>query len=105
MQLTNDAWFGKYSGPYQHFAQARVRAIEQGLPLVRSANTGISAVIDSKGRIVNSLGLGEPGFIDAPLPAADNPTVFSYFGDGPVIVLLVFVILLQNIMFFGRKMG
>ena len=70
VQVTNDAWFGTASGPYQHFAQARVRAIEQGLPLARAANTGISAMIDPHGRVVASLGLGETGYVDAALPAA-----------------------------------
>ena len=65
MQVTNDAWFGEASGPYQHFAQARVRAIEQGLPLARAANTGISAMVDPYGRVVASLGLDEAGFVDA----------------------------------------
>ena len=61
MQVTNDAWFGTASGPYQHFAQARVRAIEQGLPLARAANTGISAMVDPFGRVVASLGLARRG--------------------------------------------
>ena len=69
MQITNDAWFGEASGPYQHFAQARVRAIEQGLPLARAANTGISAMVDAHGRVVASLGLDEAGYVDAVLPA------------------------------------
>ncbi len=74
LQVTNDAWFGTYAGPQQHLAQARMRAIEQGLPLVRSANTGISAVIDARGRIVASIPLGQHGFVDAPLPMRRSPT-------------------------------
>ena len=79
MQVTNDAWFGEASGPYQHFAQARVRAIEQGLPLARAANTGISAMVDPFGRVVASLGLGEAGYIDAVLPAPLPPTAVRPF--------------------------
>ncbi len=88
--ITNDAWFGQDAGPQQHLAQERLRAIEQGLPMVRSANTGISAMIDGKGRIVRQLGLGEAGFIDAALPPALSPTLYSRLGDWPVLVLLIF---------------
>jgi len=77
VQLTNDAWFGTVSGPWQHLAQARVRAIEQGLPLARSANTGISAMVDPWGRVMDSLPLGVEGRIDATLPAARPITPYA----------------------------
>src|SRR5690606_37283961 len=80
LNVTNDAWFGASIGPYQHLHQARVRAAEQGLPLVRAANTGMSAVIDGYGRIVASLPLGERGVIDAQLPRVLAPTVFFRAG-------------------------
>lgn len=88
INLTNDGWFGLSTGPYQHLQQARWRAIEQGLPLVRSANTGISAVIDPLGRIVARLDLGIEGVVDSSLPAAIAPTVYARSGNLPVIILL-----------------
>ncbi len=89
LQITNDAWFGTFSGPYQHLQQAQFRAIEQGLPLVRVANTGISAVIDPKGRIVQSLPLGVAGFIDVAMPRAVSPTLYSRTGDWPIGVIVL----------------
>lgn len=88
MQITNDAWFGAFSGPHQHLAQARMRAIEQGLPMVRAANTGISALIDEKGRVLNALPLNEAGFIDVSLPRPKPATLYSHTGDLPVALLL-----------------
>ncbi|WP_425081433.1 apolipoprotein N-acyltransferase [Ruegeria arenilitoris] len=88
LQITNDAWFGTRSGPYQHLAQAQMRAIEQGLPMMRSANTGVSAMIDPLGRITQALPLGQAGFFDAKLPAPFVSTVYSRNGDVPVFVLL-----------------
>jgi apolipoprotein N-acyltransferase len=89
VNVTNDGWFGISSGPYQHLQQARTLAIAEGLPLVRAANTGISAVIDPVGRIVNSLPLGVEGVLDAPLPRAINPTIFVTLGDYVLILFLV----------------
>ncbi|MBS7696986.1 MAG: apolipoprotein N-acyltransferase [Chelatococcus sp.] len=81
LNLTNDAWFGMTAGPHQHFAQARLRAIEQGLPLIRAANTGISAVIDPYGRVTASLGLGQEGVVDARLPVALASTPYAQFSN------------------------
>mgnify|MGYP000188554099 CR=1 FL=1 len=67
LNVTNDAWFGMSSGPYQHFAMARMRAVEQGLPLIRVANTGITAYIDEYGRVKKKLALGEKAILDVPL--------------------------------------
>jgi apolipoprotein N-acyltransferase len=96
LQVTNDAWFGTLTGPHQHFAQARLRAIEQGLPLVRASNTGISAVIDARGRVATDtngepaiLGMGMAGVIDAPLPPALSMPPYARFGDWPLIALLI----------------
>ncbi|GAB4264454.1 MAG: apolipoprotein N-acyltransferase [Pararhodobacter sp.] len=93
VQITNDAWFGTRAGPFQHLAQARLRAIEQGLPLVRAANTGVSAVIDARGRLVAQLGLGEMGIVDADLPGARAPTPYARIGDTPWHLVLAVSIL------------
>lgn len=89
--VTNDAWFGSFAGPQQHLAIGRVRAVEQGLPLVRSANTGISAVIDGKGRVLASLPLNEAGAFDAALPPALPTTVYARLGEWPVFLVLGFL--------------
>jgi apolipoprotein N-acyltransferase len=89
VNVTNDGWFGMSSGPYQHFQQARVLAIAEGLPLVRAANTGISAVIDPLGRIVKSLPLGVEGVLDAPLPRPLAPTIYAHFGNYVLILFLL----------------
>lgn len=88
LQVTNDAWFGKLSGPFQHEAQARLRAIEQGLPLVRVANTGVTEVVDARGRVTASLPFGTVASLDAALPGALPATPYSRAGETPVLLLL-----------------
>jgi len=90
VNVTNDAWFGISSGPYQHFQQSRVLAIAEGLPMVRAANNGISAVIDPVGRVIHSLPLGAEGVLDSPLPAALGPTLFARFGELPAYLFVLF---------------
>ena len=85
---TNDAWFGTTIGPEQHLASARMRAVEEGLPVVRAANTGISAVIDAKGEIIARLETGQTGVIDASLPTALAPTPYARFGDWTLLALI-----------------
>lgn len=81
LNLTNDAWFGSTPGPYQHWHQAVVRGVEEGLPVVRAANSGISSVSDANGRIVAMAGLGERTAFDAELPRAVSATIFSRMGN------------------------
>jgi apolipoprotein N-acyltransferase len=92
LNVTDDAWFGLTPGPYQHFAQARLRAIELGLPLVRDANTGISAVLDGLGRQIALAPLGAEGVVDAELPVALAPTLQSRLGSvGATLIGLAFL--------------
>jgi apolipoprotein N-acyltransferase len=93
VNVTNDGWFGISTGPYQHFQQARVTAIEQGLPVARAANTGISAVFDPLGRIVNSLPLGSEGVLDAPLPRPINAPIYARVGDAPAAILVAIALI------------
>jgi apolipoprotein N-acyltransferase len=89
VNVTNDGWFGTSTGPYQHLAQVRLRAIEQGLPIIRSANTGISAVFDAFGRMGPSLGLNSKGVVDAKLPAQISATLYSRAGDWVFAALIL----------------
>ncbi|MBT9384612.1 apolipoprotein N-acyltransferase [Pseudooceanicola sp. CBS1P-1] len=87
LQVTNDGWFGNLQGPYQHLAQARMRAAEQGLPFVRVANTGVSALIDARGQVLDTLPLNTDGYLDVRLPPALPPTLYARTGDLPILLL------------------
>ncbi len=95
VNVTNDGWFGRSAGPYQHLDAARLRAIEEGLPLVRAANTGISAIVDAYGRIVASLPIGEEGVLDGHLPAERPPVVFHRVGPAFLLTFLMVSLLLS----------
>ncbi len=103
VNITNDAWFGPSSGPRQHFVQAQLRAIEEGLPLVRVANTGISAVIDPYGRVRNEIDLGLQGVVDAPLPQAIAAPLFVRLGQGGGLALALSALLIAGLV--GRRFG
>ncbi len=103
LNLTNDGWFGRSSGPFQHLVAAKFRAVEQGLPLVRAANNGISAIVDPYGRITARLGLDDIGVVDGGLPAAiAQRPLYARIGDGPLLafamvsLLAAFVALLRR---------
>ena len=92
LNVTNDAWFGTTAGPHQHFAQARLRAIEEGLPLIRSANTGISAIVDPYGRVLAELPLGAEGVLDGGLPERIEPPLFAQHPFAGVFVIWAVVL-------------
>nr|WP_294931395.1 apolipoprotein N-acyltransferase [uncultured Paracoccus sp.] len=98
LQVTNDAWFGTLSGPWQHLAQARLRAIESGLPMIRVANTGVSAVIDARGTVRDHLPLDSAGSIDTTLPAALPQTLYARSGNWPALLAA-----LATLLFAARR--
>jgi apolipoprotein N-acyltransferase len=101
VNVTDDSWFGPWAGPYQHLLIARVRAIEEAIPVARAANTGISAVIDPVGRVTASLGLGKMGALDVRLPKALAPSTYARFGD--LVFLLVLAGAAAAAWMLGRK--
>ncbi|MGD9879986.1 MAG: apolipoprotein N-acyltransferase [Reyranella sp.] len=100
LNITNDAWFGVSSGPFQHLTSARLRSIEEGLPMMRAANTGISAVIDAYGQVVASIGMEQVGVLDHRLPKARDITPYGRWGD---LTTLAFGLLLACLLPFRRK--
>ncbi len=94
LNITNDAWYGISAGPYQHLGIAQMRAVEEGLPVVRGTNNGISAVINPYGQIIASKGLGEEGIIDSPLPRSIDPTPYAKLGNLiPLTLSFLFLII------------
>ncbi len=102
LNVTNDAWYGVTSGPFQHFAIARVRAVEEGLPLLRDANNGITAAIDPYGRVMSRLDLDAIGVLDVPLPAALPVTIYSRIGDTTFSVLLIIELIISMVLGYRR---
>jgi len=103
--ITNDAWFGKISGPYQHLAQARMRSAEMGLPMIRVANTGVSAMIDATGRVTARIPMGEAGWRDAALPPPLPPTLYARLGDAPMILVFLTLLGLSRLRHRARAPG
>ncbi len=93
VNVTNDGWFGISAGPFQHLQQARVRAIEDGLPVVRAANTGVSAIIDPLGRLIDSLPLGSEGLLISRLPRPVGPPVYARVGEVPAAMIVAIALL------------
>ncbi|MBT5676937.1 MAG: apolipoprotein N-acyltransferase [Rhodospirillaceae bacterium] len=103
LNITNDGWFGNTAGPYQHLQAARLRAIEEGLPMVRAANTGISAVIDPLGRILAHLPLGQEGVLQVALPSALGRTPYAVMGDWTLFLILIIPLGLVSIRAMREK--
>ncbi len=97
INITNDAWFGNSTGPKQHFALSKMRAVEFGLPVARAANTGVSAMIDPWGRVVDSLDIGKSGYIDVGLPQALPTTVYTGVGEHLVVIIVSCILGLTSI--------
>ena len=102
VNLTNDAWYGNTIGPLQHLAAARVRAIEEGLAVIRAANTGISAVINPYGKYIERLELGKEGVIDTNIPLSNLKTIFSKYGNYVYLISLTFMLMLAKFPFISK---
>ncbi len=101
VNVTNDGWFGNSTGPYQHLAMSQMRSIEQGVPMLRAANTGVSAIIDKNGRIVKSLAYNQHGFLSADLELNNSVTIYSLYGDWIIFGLII--ISVEFLLIFRRK--
>ena len=95
IQITNDAWFGRFSGPYQHLEILKMRAIETGIPVARSANTGISAVISANGKVIDSLPLETQGSLELTIPRGLKPTFYFIWGDSIFFMMILSLITMR----------
>ena len=106
VNITNDSWYGRSSGPFQHLQISRIRAVENGLPLIRSGNNGISAIIDPVGRVTSSLGLDVIDTLDGYIPyKLTLPTTFSDHGTLGLIIGIFFVLILHCVCFLSYFFG
>jgi apolipoprotein N-acyltransferase len=106
LNVTNDAWFGDTPGPYQHFLQARVRAVELGMPLIRAANNGISALVDPYGRVVAGLGSGKRGFIDTSFTRSSEITsddLIRHYAFWTLLAISITIATLSRVSFVSNK--
>ena len=94
LNITNDAWFGNTTGPHQHIMASRFRSIERGVPLIRVANTGISAAINKNGVLINKIELNQAGYMNIEVYPSKGITPYMYFGDYPLLMLIFSIILL-----------
>ena len=104
INITNDAWFGTTTGPSQHLTATRFRSIERGLPLIRVANSGISAIYNGSGKLLDSIPLNQEGYIDFDLKISHLDTIYSNYGDKTFIVMFLIVLFLAIFLdFFSIK--
>ena len=104
INITNDAWFGKTTGPSQHLTATRFRSIERGLPLIRVANSGISAIYNGNGKLLDSIPLNQEGYIDFDLKISQVDTTYSNYGDKTFTVMFLMILFLALFLdFFSIK--
>ena len=97
INITNDAWFGNYTGPLQHLTHVRYRTIETGLPMIRSTNKGYSVLINPIGQITESIPRNELNFIEFEIPNRLDKTIYSKFKDWPIILFIAFLLIILYI--------
>ncbi|WP_336801256.1 apolipoprotein N-acyltransferase [Kaistia sp. MMO-174] len=102
VNVTNDGWFGDTPGPWQHLHQATIRAVEEGIPVARSANSGVSAIIDPYGNLLAYLGVDQDGVVDGTLPVAIRPTIYSKYRDSLYFALIILAIVVASTGSFTR---